>query len=504
MRRVRHRDTSPELRLRRALWASGLRGYRVAAPEVAGKPDISWKRRNLAVFVDGAFWHGHPKKYWYGRSGDYWDRKIARNILRDARTTSELERDGWQVIRLWDFEVETDLSQCVQRIRHATRSGAVARPDAVGRFAEFFAGIGLMRLAVERVGWRTVFANDIDSRKQQIYQANFGSDGFVLSDVRRLRGSDIPDIELATASFPCVDLSLAGERRGLTGEDSGTVREFFRLLREMGERRPAMTVLENVLGFATSNSGQDLRKSIGTLNDLGYVCDILQLDARHFVPQSRPRLFVIGSREKVWPGWTSEMASVLRPKWVADFVQTNDDLDFHFAPVALDRRWPPDLESIFDDMPRESSLWWDEEKVRYNMSQMAPRHRQRVDEHMKGRRLTRMFAFRRTRNGEVRLETRIDGVAGCLRAVRGGSSRQILIEAGAQEVWMRFLTAREYARLQGVPDDFQLDGGSVHKTLFALGDAVCVPVVEWLARAYLNPLRHILAHQEDLARTVGT
>ena len=86
---------------------------------------------------------------------------------------------------------------------------------------EFFAGIGLMRIGLERAGWRVAFANEIDEDKRQMYCGHFGGNGeFVLGDVHQLNADDIPDIALATASFPCNDLSLAGARRGLAGEQA--------------------------------------------------------------------------------------------------------------------------------------------------------------------------------------------------------------------------------------------------------------------------------------------
>jgi DNA mismatch endonuclease (patch repair protein) len=108
MARVRGRDTGPELALRRALWAVGLRGWRCHRGDLPGRPDVAFGRAKLAVFVDGAFWHGHPAKYWPGRCGPYWDEKIARNQARDRRVDEALSRLGWRVLRLWDFEVLDD------------------------------------------------------------------------------------------------------------------------------------------------------------------------------------------------------------------------------------------------------------------------------------------------------------------------------------------------------------------------------------------------------------
>jgi len=116
MSRVKTRETAPELELRRALWAAGVRGWRLHPRQVPGRPDLAWLGRRIAIFVDGAFWHGHPDYYW-GQSGKFWDEKIDRNRSRDEKVTRELLEIGWTVLRVWDFEVEQDASRCVEMIR---------------------------------------------------------------------------------------------------------------------------------------------------------------------------------------------------------------------------------------------------------------------------------------------------------------------------------------------------------------------------------------------------
>jgi DNA mismatch endonuclease (patch repair protein) len=112
MRQVKGRDTKPELLLRHTLWSSGLRGYRLHRKDLPGKPDVAFVGRRVAVFVDGAWWHGHPDKWWPGRSGAYWDRKVQGNIDRDRRVDDELNSMGWTVVRFWDFEVLADSKRC--------------------------------------------------------------------------------------------------------------------------------------------------------------------------------------------------------------------------------------------------------------------------------------------------------------------------------------------------------------------------------------------------------
>ena len=115
MSRVKTQDTAPEMTLRRALWAAGLRGWRLHPRQVPGRPDLAWIGRRIAVFVDGAFWHGHPDYYW-GQSGKFWDEKIDRNRNRDVKVNKELRDAGWTVLRFWDFEIDRDEESCVRAV----------------------------------------------------------------------------------------------------------------------------------------------------------------------------------------------------------------------------------------------------------------------------------------------------------------------------------------------------------------------------------------------------
>jgi DNA mismatch endonuclease, patch repair protein len=128
MSRIRARDTKPELALRCALFARGVRGWRCHAKGLPGKPDLAFTRWRVVVFVDGCFWHGHPDFFTPGKSGPYWDAKIERTKERDRLANAALVADGWRVLRFWDFEIESDLAGCVRRVMRAL--GSAGRPLA--------------------------------------------------------------------------------------------------------------------------------------------------------------------------------------------------------------------------------------------------------------------------------------------------------------------------------------------------------------------------------------
>jgi DNA (cytosine-5)-methyltransferase 1 len=357
--------------------------------------------------------------------------------------------------------------------------------------AEFFAGIGLMRLGLQGAGIETVWANDIESRKRDLYVANFGDGEFDLGDVRDVRGMDVPQVEIATASFPCTDLSLAGNRKGLgaaatpRGEADGSSMfwEFARVIDEMGAQRPAAVLLENVLGFASSHGGRDLREAVRRLNELGYSCDLFAVDAHHFVPQSRPRMFIVGLRDS--RGAFGALGDADRPGWACRFARDNSEAELHAWPLPTLPAGPTTLSRVVERLAADDPRWWEAERVDLFIRSLSVVQTQRLEELRSGKRITWRTAYRRTRESAPVWEIRADGIAGCLRTARGGSSKQALVEAGCGDVRIRWMTPREYARLMGAPR-FKLKSRQNH-VLFGFGDAVCVPVIRWICEHYLVP-----------------
>ena len=121
MSRITGRNTGPELIVATALRRRGLRFSR-HSKDLPGRPDILFRRLRLAVFVDGDFWHGWRFPLWEHKLSEKWREKIAGNRRRDARNFRKLRRLGWQVIRIWEHEVECAAEKCVKRILAARRS----------------------------------------------------------------------------------------------------------------------------------------------------------------------------------------------------------------------------------------------------------------------------------------------------------------------------------------------------------------------------------------------
>ncbi len=360
------------------------------------------------------------------------------------------------------------------------------------RFAEFFAGIGLVRLGLEKSGWTCVFANDNDARKAEIYRRNFGKDDLVVKDIAEIEACQLPDFDVATASFPCQDLSLAGKREGLAGKRSGTLGEFMRLLGELRlqHRQPRAVIIENVPGLLTSHEGGDISTVLASLASLGYVVDLLVIDARLFVPQSRVRVFVIGlyaGNESAGELAEPALTHKLRGAQVRKVFLENNHIHWGFLDLPV---IPSQTVETLEDIVEQSDDGFEGARLVKELSYIRGGSRLRLGKASAVAAGTGnpvyLTGFRRMRKGCVSLELRDDGVAGCLRAVAGGSSKQLLVQAKSDgQVQIRYMTPREYARLQGVPDSFWLPENQV-AGLHALGEAVAVPVLEWLGGAVGN------------------
>lgn len=375
-------------------------------------------------------------------------------------------------------------------------------------FVEFFAGVGLVREGLSKTNWECSWANDISSDKQETYIENFGDGDFWLGDIWDLAkdSSLIPDNTfLYTASFPCTDLSVAGGRAGLAGAESGTLNALIEILRNKKNQgvAPKVVLLENVRGFLTSHKGKDVEQTVKYFSELGYFVDIIELDAIDFSAQSRSRVFIIAVEEnlakqsmkikdglQLFDEWWADFEKhpYLRSNKIKNIILGNESLNWALLNIELPPKSTTRLNDVIEvEIPGNSNLWWNEERQDHVFQQMSDTHKLILEEMMEGIDYSYGTVYRRMRKGKSMAELRTDGFAGCLRTPRGGSSKQIVIRAGKGEWKVRLLTPREYARLQGVRDSFKLPSNP-NKGYFAMGDAVCVPVIEFISENILDYL----------------
>lgn len=367
-------------------------------------------------------------------------------------------------------------------------------------FYEFFAGAGMARAGLGD-GWTCLFANDFDSKKGFTYRANWGVGGeLAVVDVRKVSVSQLPgQADLIWGSFPCQDLSLAGGGAGLKGERSGTFYPFWEVVRGLvaAGRGPRLIALENVLGTLTSHGGRDFEAICKTFSDAGYRYGALVINAALFVPQSRPRLFVIGVRDDV-----EIDDALLSPGPIAPFHTAALQRAFERVAKAPLKRmvwWnvpsPAHRNLTFADLIEENpdSVEWHSAAERDQvLRMMSPLNKAKVEAAKRaGRRMVGCI-YKRTRHDErgakvQRAEVRFDDVAGCLRTPAGGSSRQVIMVVDGPKVRTRLISSRETARLMGLDDAYILPR-NYNEAYHLTGDGVAVPVVRHLAAHIFEPL----------------
>jgi DNA (cytosine-5)-methyltransferase 1 len=366
-------------------------------------------------------------------------------------------------------------------------------------FYEFFAGGGMARIGLGSA-WRCTFANEWCEKKAASYRACFGGNELKVEDVANLSAQDLPGVPtLVWGSFPCQDLSLAGSGAGLRGERSGTFRAFWSLIGEMVslKRAPKIVVLENVVGALTSHGGRDFTALIDAIAQSGYSVGALVVDAVRFVPQSRPRLFIVGV-----DGTTTiphDLASTMPEEpWHTPSVR----VAYSSLPERLQDTWVwwtlplpnipiSPLSEIIEDEPTGVE-WHTQEQTSRLISMMSPIHLEKLEKAKRLRKRIVGTVYKRMRPDEngirvQRAEVRFDQVSGCLRTPVGGSSRQVIMVVEGTQVRSRLLSPREAARLMGIPEDYPLPA-NYNEAYHLCGDGLAVPVVSWLGKHLLQPI----------------
>lgn len=342
---------------------------------------------------------------------------------------------------------------------------------------DFFAGSGLVTYSL-RPYFNVIWANDICPKKADVYKANHRDNYFCLDSIENINGKDLPKTDLSWASFPCQDLSLAGKTEGINAKRSGLVWEWLRVMDEM-EKQPELLVAENVEGFVSGAKGEHYKLFHQELVKRNYSVGPVLLDAARWIPQSRPRVFVIAVKNDFIipkelksenPNWLHSKAMISIQNELENWVWWN-------LPEPMPRQ--KELSDIIEwDAPRDA-----QEKTRKLLELLSPGHLAKLKEYNE----VVVTGYKRTRNGKQTLELRFDGIAGCLRTPQGGSSRQQIIFKNGDQYSSRLLTTREVARLMGAPESYILPK-KYNDAYKAMGDAVAVPVVQYLTQFLLFPL----------------
>lgn len=402
-----------------------------------------------------------------------------------------------------DIAALNTITDTVLAYRRKPKGAPQRRTDTVAdadfTFYEFFAGGGMARAGLG-LRWKCLFANDFDLKKSATYSDNWGAGTLLTKDVKELGIKEIPGrADLIWASFPCQDLSLAGMGAGLKGHRSGTFWPFWDLVKQLNakKRGPRLIVLENVCGTLTSHGGKDFTAIADALAEGGYRFGAVVIDAVEFVPQSRPRLFIIAAAKGV------EIPD--------DLVGADASLLWH--PKALQvahlrltgkakAQWlwwkmpaPPRRNTRFADLVEEnpaSVSWHSAAETAKLLGMMSDGNLEKVKTAQKSGQLLVGTVYKRTRFDDddekiQRAEIRFDDIAGCLRTASGGSSRQLIVVVKGDTVRSRLLSTREAARLMGLPDTYKLPK-TYNEAYHLTGDGVVVPVVRYIAENLLEPI----------------
>lgn len=389
------------------------------------------------------------------------------------------------------------------KLKETPEGGATVQGTRI--FYEFFAGGGMVRAGLGD-GWKCAFANDFNKMKARTYARNWGDDHLVCGDVADVTTAELPGrADLAWASFPCQDLSLAGQYRGL-GEASsaimtrsGTFWPFWKLMTQLRSagRAPRVIVLENVVGAITSRDGRDFEAICHALSDGGYRYGAVVIDAKHFVPQSRPRLFFVAVAEDLPIAarlfrceadelWHTQALCAAQAR-----LRGKPKVQWRWWSMAKPLARNIGFADLIEEKPAHCR-WHSNAETERLLAMMAPLHLAKIDEARATGERRVGGVYKRTRpdkNGtkRQRAEVRFDNIAGCLRTPAGGSSRQAIVLVEGPSIRSRLLSPREAARLMGLEDSYVLPE-RYNDAYHVVGDGVCVPVVRYVAEQLLEPV----------------
>jgi DNA (cytosine-5)-methyltransferase 1 len=311
------------------------------------------------------------------------------------------------------------------------------------KFIDLFAGIGGFRLAFQNLGGRCVFTSEWDNFSKKTYEANFGEVPF--GDITKIKESDIPDHDILLAGFPCQPFSIAGVSKknalgrahGFLDETQGTL--FFDIARIIQEKQPKAFLLENVKNLLSHDKGKTFKVIAKTLRELGYSIHPKVLDGKHFVPQHRERILIVGFKQDFFGGKEQfEFPTLPEPTHTIKEILEND---------------------VNSKYTLTDHLW-------SYLQNYAQKHKE------KG-------------NGFGFGMTDINGISRTLSARYYKDGSEILIPQSGKNP--RRLTPRECARLQGFPDKFIIPV-SDNQAYRQFGNSVVTPLIQTVGQKIVKEL----------------
>ncbi|TWI11988.1 DNA (cytosine-5-)-methyltransferase [Aerolutibacter ruishenii] len=357
--------------------------------------------------------------------------------------------------------------------------GEAPTGEAAFRFIDLFAGIGGIRLPFEKLGGRCVFTSEWDAYARKTYAANFhdGPEHSFAGDITAVHEDDVPDHDVLLAGFPCQPFSIAGVSKknalgrphGFADKTQGTL--FFDVARIIAAKRPKAFLLENVKNLVSHDKGRTFSTIVDVLqNELGYRVHTKVINGKHFVPQHRERIMIVGFREDVPFDWADLNLPALEDGPKLDSILHRED-----------GTEPPEWHCLEGAKGRVSDKYVLSDKLWAYLQNYAAKHREKGNG----------FGFG--------LVTKKD-VARTLSARYYKDGSEILVSRGARKNPRR-LTPRECARLMGYGDTFRIPVSDT-RAYKQFGNSVVVPVIASVARLMV-PLLDQIGTEAAPARKVA-
>jgi DNA (cytosine-5)-methyltransferase 1 len=350
---------------------------------------------------------------------------------------------------------------------------------------ELFAGIGGFRLACDKLGIKTIWANDIDTNAARIYQKH--NSGLIQGDIKTLL-DQMPNHQLLTAGFPCQPFSSAGKKKGIN-DPRGTLFEI--IVQIIKTHTPNFFVLENVKRLLSMDKGKHFATILNSLSSLGYLIEWRVLNAKDFaLPQHRERIFIIGSKNNIYPksflAVNNDFSSILKThfsqidKWI-DIIKykekfPNWGLSYNnkFIGYNLDKfSQAQNSVTLKNIIQTKVDLAFDFTEDTVNRLKNS----QRINKYYNG------VEIIYNQKGGARMGYTIFGINGIAPTLTSSSSRHY--ERYQINNQYRRLTNIEYARIQGFPDNY-CNGVSIYDQYALYGNAVPPPMVEWVIKRLIN------------------